>query len=247
MFETLINPACGVPAAHYVNNAAGDAIVAQCARLRAKTGTVALVGVALLIVALSFVWRTPVAPVGLLAASASDSEEGDERDAYKYDDVPHDAKSAWAKRDGDGDRDGDRDGDEETFRGFGRRQPRAARRSIPHVRAPAPRPSSKRGEAVSAPLPLSQLLTTQEPTRPFVSPLWAAVPLLAAVIMLAVSERFALANLAVKREAFKTSELSKTEFVQMDAADRRVSQTANTAFSGTTLIASSGLLGRHVF
>jgi hypothetical protein len=227
------DPSCSVPLPHLVNNADGDRIVGVCADKRAQTTSFLLACVAIGIVVVGVVWRKPVlvtvtssAPETIAATTKAEA----------------DAATQGAVSDG-----------------------ASANRSLAELVHP-PRPKGcsacalralqrKQAEAnarnaVQSRGSSEQGTTNQRDfadTQPVISLWWAVALAIAAVLVLKLSRPLALSRFAALRETFKSSELSKTDFVNAVAADRRTIVSAGAAVVGATLVSGAGLLGRRWF
>lgn len=95
-------------------------------------------------------------------------------------------------------------------------------------------------------LDASVVRVTQAQTKPLVPALWALLPLSLGVAYYFSASTFATSNFNVKLAAFESSELSKTDFVQMEAADRRIQNTVGTSVFNAGLVTAGGVLGRLV-
>ena len=87
-------------------------------------------------------------------------------------------------------------------------------------------------------------LIQRKKRRPVLPAVWALLPLVLAAAYAAVAPRIALADFAVTRATYESSELSKSDFVQLAAADRRLHTTAAASLASAGIASGSGLISR---
>lgn len=227
MFASVVKPACGVPPAFYVNSAFGSELTAVCTDVRSITVVALCVTLAVLIVLQSrFVTRAvrPSAPnsasahtTGTAAAAAGTEQDEDARSAFPHHDTGSDAN---ADTDGDGDAHADGDGD-------------AAYSSFA-VRGHVTRPATTRSG-------IGRL------RAPVLSATWAIVPLVLALVYVVFARAVAESDYQVARETFAASQLPKTDFIQLEAMDRRARNSSRAALTGSSVVTLGSFVPKSIF